>query len=142
MKKSIIAILVMLAAAIPSAAQARTVGTVLSTDIGTVIDGAACKTYNVDGCTFVVAEDLQGYGFDIDYNDNKRMLTDLEKEYVSDVKDACIVCESSSSTYTDDYGKEYYKTNYTDLIYIIKTDGTLWYYKNKDGEFARVKAFE
>lgn len=42
-----------------AAAQAKTIGTVLSTDIGTVVDGAACKTYNVDGSTFVVAEDLR-----------------------------------------------------------------------------------
>lgn len=81
MKKSIVTILVLAAVTLPVTAQAKTIGTVLSTDIGTVIDGAACKTYNVDGRTFVVAEDLQGYGFDIDYNDSARRLTVTQNPY-------------------------------------------------------------
>lgn len=81
MKKSVVAILALAAITIPVTAQAKTIGTVLSTDIGTVIDGAACKTYNVDGRTFVVAEDLQGYGFDIDYNDSARRLTVTQNPY-------------------------------------------------------------
>ena len=67
--------------AVPAAAGAEVVGTVLSTDIGTVIDGAACKTYNVDGRTFVVAEDLQGYGFDVDWNENERVLSITQNPY-------------------------------------------------------------
>lgn len=81
MKKSIAAILALAAVMLPVTAQAKTIGTVLSTDIGTVIDGAACKTYNVDGRTFVVAEDLQGCGFDIDYNDSARRLTVTQNPY-------------------------------------------------------------
>ena len=81
MKKSIVTILALAAMTLPLTAQAKTIGTVLSTDIGTVIDGAACKTYNVDRRTFVVAEDLQGYGFDIDYNDSARILTVTQNPY-------------------------------------------------------------
>lgn len=58
-----------------SASAAGAAGQVLSTDIGTVIDGAACRTYNVDGRTFVVAEELGAYGFDVDYDNSKRQLS-------------------------------------------------------------------
>lgn len=81
MKKSIVTILALAAVMLPVTVQAKTIGTVLSTDIGTVIDGAACKTYNVDGRTFVVAEDLQGYGFDVDYNNSARRLTVTQNPY-------------------------------------------------------------
>ena len=80
MKKIIITAFAVILIAIP-AAQAKTIGTVLSTDIGTVIDGAACKTYNVDGRTFVVAEDLRGYGFDVEWNESARLLTITQNPY-------------------------------------------------------------
>lgn len=58
-----------------SVCAAEAAGQVLSTDIGTVIDGAACRTYNVDGRTFVVAEELNYYGFNVEYDDSKRQLS-------------------------------------------------------------------
>ncbi len=55
-------------------AAAQVTGTVLTTDIGAVIDGAPIHSYNVNGSTYVIAEDLRGYGFDVSYNDSERTL--------------------------------------------------------------------
>lgn len=79
--KGIITGIIIGAAMCPTSAFARVTGTVLSTNIGTVIDGAACKTYNVDGRTFVIAEDLRGYGFDVDWNENTRNLSITQNPY-------------------------------------------------------------
>lgn len=68
------------------------------------------------------------------------ILTDLEQDYAEDVKDARFVTEERRYEYEGPDGKTYYGTKYDRVTYIIKTDGTLWYYK--DGELARVKTFE
>ena len=80
MKKIILAIAAFAALSI-SASAAEVTGSILSTDIGTLIDGAPCKTYNVDGRTFVIAEDLRGYGFDVVYDDSIRRLTITQNPY-------------------------------------------------------------
>ncbi len=45
------------------------VGYVLSTDIRAFIDGMEIPAYNIGGKLGVVAEDLRGYGFTVDWND-------------------------------------------------------------------------
>ncbi|MBQ6530078.1 MAG: hypothetical protein IJI39_04035, partial [Clostridia bacterium] len=79
--KGIITGIIISSVVCPANALARVTGTALSTNIGTVIDGAACKTYNVDGRTFVIAEDLRGYGFDVDWNENTRNLSITQNPY-------------------------------------------------------------
>ncbi len=79
--KIMIMSLVVLPAFVGTAAEAETIGTVLSTDIGTVIDGAACRTYNVDGRTFVVAEELRSYGFDVYWNEFDKILSVTQAPY-------------------------------------------------------------
>ena len=43
-------------------------GNVLNTDIRVFIDGAEIRGYNINGWTFVIAEDLRAYGFDVHWN--------------------------------------------------------------------------
>ncbi len=54
----------MLAALLPTAF-ADITGEVYTTDIGAVIDGNPIKSYNISDSTYVKAEDLRGYGFDV-----------------------------------------------------------------------------
>ena len=51
------------------------VGYVLSTDIRAYIDGVEIPAYNIDGHLGVVAEDLRGYGFLVDWNAEKFTLS-------------------------------------------------------------------
>ncbi|MDO5397420.1 MAG: hypothetical protein Q4G33_05770 [bacterium] len=81
MKKIFTAMITTAGITVMSVCAAEATGQVLSTDIGTVIDGAACRTYNVDGRTFVVAEELRAYGFDVDYDDSKRQLSISQNLY-------------------------------------------------------------
>lgn len=80
MRKVICILALMLSAAMPVLG-AEVTDRVVSTNIGTVIDGAAMRTYHVNDRTFVVAEELRGYGFDVDYNDTERRLTITQNPY-------------------------------------------------------------
>lgn len=48
---------------------------VLATDIVAYIDGYPISSYNIDGNTAVVAEDLDAYGFDVVWSSQSRTLT-------------------------------------------------------------------
>jgi alpha-tubulin suppressor-like RCC1 family protein len=50
-------------------------GNVLYTDITTYIDGYAIPAYNIAGNTYVVAEDLMRYNFDVTWNGTARTLS-------------------------------------------------------------------
>lgn len=80
MRKVICILALMLFAAMPVLG-AEVTDRVVSTNIGTVIDGAAMRTYHVNDRTFVVAEELRGYGFDVEYNDAERRLTITQNPY-------------------------------------------------------------
>jgi uncharacterized protein YkwD len=49
-------------------------GNVLNTDIRVNINGVPIMGYNINGCTYVVAEDLDAYGFVVDWNPAVRRL--------------------------------------------------------------------
>ncbi|MBE6704606.1 MAG: hypothetical protein E7583_05035 [Ruminococcaceae bacterium] len=57
----------------------------LATDIKATIDGAPIRSYNIDGYTVIIAEDLRNYGFNVVYNDDERTLriTEGTKEITS-----------------------------------------------------------
>lgn len=61
----------------------------LNTDIVARIDGTPIRSYNIDGYTVIIAEDLKNYGFNVNFDNEKRIL------YVDDVKGEI------TSTYTD-----------------------------------------
>ena len=61
----------------------------LNTDIVARIDGKPIRSYNIDGYTVIIAEDLKNYGFNVNFDNEKRIL------YVDDVKGEI------TSTYTD-----------------------------------------
>lgn len=50
-------------------------GNVLNTDIRVFIDGRQIMGYNIDGWTYIVAEDLRAYGFVVMWSDMARSLT-------------------------------------------------------------------
>lgn len=54
--------------------QAEVIGGVLATDIGAVIDDMPIRSYNIDGSTYIVAEDLRSYGFDVVWDGDARTL--------------------------------------------------------------------
>ena len=51
------------------------IGTITDTDIVTFIDGSPIRSYNYLNYTYVVAEELLNYGFDVVYDDASRTLT-------------------------------------------------------------------
>ncbi|MCI8629605.1 MAG: hypothetical protein HFE57_08965 [Firmicutes bacterium] len=59
------------------------IGKILSTDITAYINGAAIPSYNIDGYTGIVAEDLENYGFDVTYNDKYRQLR-IENNFIKE----------------------------------------------------------
>ena len=57
------------------AAQAEDIGDVIETDIITMIDHSPIASYNIDGYTYVIAEDLRNYGFDVVWDGEARTLS-------------------------------------------------------------------
>ena len=51
------------------------VGEVYATDIGALIDDQPIRSYNFQDYTYVIAEDLRGYGFAVDWDADARTLT-------------------------------------------------------------------
>ena len=54
--------------------KSNSIGSVLSTDITTFIDGMPIVSYNVDGSTVVIVEDLVNYGFKVTWEPEARKL--------------------------------------------------------------------
>lgn len=77
MKKQIIAAVVLvfsLMLANTAYAQGRISGRVLKSDIKAYINGEPIMTYNIDGYTGIIAEDLRNYGFDVEWRADSRTL--------------------------------------------------------------------
>ncbi|MBQ4528661.1 MAG: hypothetical protein II998_11395 [Clostridia bacterium] len=63
-----------------------TIGYALTTDIVATINGYHIPSYNVDGYTYIVAEDLSYYGFSVNYDNYSRSLSvtrDYSQSWVS-----------------------------------------------------------
>ena len=86
MKKiiSLVIVCIMLVCAMPFTASAYrigdTVGYALTTDIIATINGYPIPSYNVDGYTYIVVEDLRYYGFTVGYSDSSRALS-VSRDY-------------------------------------------------------------
>ena len=63
---------------------------VLATDIDAFINGYQIPSYNIGGKLGVVAEDLRQYGFDVEWNQQKRTLSIVrnEKKSISQIEDS------------------------------------------------------
>ena len=55
-------------------AQGKVIGEVLNTDIAAYIDGHPTRSYNINGWTGIVAEDLRDYGFEVSWDEAQRTL--------------------------------------------------------------------
>lgn len=75
MKKLIGAAIAFTAICVPLAAHAGVIDAVHTTDIGAVIDGSPIKSYNISDSTYIKAEDLRGYGFDVVWDADARTLS-------------------------------------------------------------------
>ena len=76
---SLLLVLVMMIALVPMGAFAARVGDVVGyaqpTDIVALINGYQLESYNVNGLTYIVAEDLRYYGFDVYFDSASRTLS-------------------------------------------------------------------
>lgn len=61
-------------------ASAQRVGVVKSTDIVTFIDGSPIESYNYNGNTYIEAESLAAYGFDVEWKPDERRLDISRRE--------------------------------------------------------------
>lgn len=81
MKKILAVFLVVcFCASLTVSANGRIIGSYVNTDIIAYIDGMAINSYNIEGWTGVVAEDLSSYGFDVIWNGSERTLCVDNKE--------------------------------------------------------------
>ncbi|MBO5409359.1 MAG: hypothetical protein J6A61_08210 [Clostridia bacterium] len=76
MKKMIIVLMAVIMTFVGTTAYAENgvVGYVYSTDILTFVNRKPIQGFNIGGRTVVIAEDLIGYGFNVEYNDETRSL--------------------------------------------------------------------
>lgn len=54
--------------------QNKIIGEVLSTDILAYIDNIPIKSFNINGYTYIISEDLRNFGFDVNWSPNDRTL--------------------------------------------------------------------
>lgn len=53
-------------------AQMNKVGVILSSNIAAFIDMQPIESYNMNGDTYIAVEDLKGYGFDVNWNEQEK----------------------------------------------------------------------
>ena len=110
--KKIISFIVMCAvliqASVFAAPALSAAGDLLETDIGAYINGCKIDSYNVNGYTAIVAEDLLKYGFNVDWNDVARTVTisrNKETEFsgklIFDSEDVTVGKKIGTAYYTD-----------------------------------------
>lgn len=84
MKKLLFFIILLIGLFSVPTASAAVIGEVLSTDIGSLIDDQPIESYNINDYTYVIAEDLRAYGFDVIWDGDARTLSiyhDVHKGY-------------------------------------------------------------
>ncbi len=77
MKKVLFSMIIVMLFAVclqPAFADDNIEGHIYSTDILTFVNGKPIDGYNIGGRTVVIAEDLTGYGFGVEYDDESRIL--------------------------------------------------------------------
>ena len=58
-----------------NAGASEIIGEVYTTDIGALIDDQPIRSYNFQDYTYIIAEDLRGYGFNVEWDPGARTLT-------------------------------------------------------------------
>lgn len=93
-------------------------GEVMSTDIIAYINNTPIKSYNVQDKTFIIAEDLRRYGFDVIWNEKDRFLTvtRIPGKTPDNLKDA----EYKLLTTRGTLGKKLYDTYETDISVFLE----------------------
>jgi len=96
-------------------------GSLLSTDIKAYINDRRINSYNVNGYTALIAEDLVKYGFTVDWNSEARLLTISKPEFA----------EFSGNAISDnekvEVGKKIGTAYYTDIRTIVDGVAVLSY---------------
>lgn len=93
---------------------------VLNTDIKAYIDGYPIRSYNIDGYTSIVVEDLNQYGFYVAYDNNERTLK------IDDVK-GNITSTYVHTSNTQPVGSKAMDVYYTDIRTYVKSKDTSGY---------------
>ena len=104
------------------------IGTSLTTDIVAQINGYDIASYNYQGYTYIVAEDLANYGFSVQYDNSTRTLGIYRNYGVTNIYSTYTKPAVSSK----DVGKVAYKLLYTDIATYL--DGTYVNSYNIDGK--------
>lgn len=97
-----------------SYAASNSAGNLLATDIGAYINGCKIPSYNVNGYTAIVAEDLASYGFSVVWNDKTRLLT-VSRNDKSEFSGI-----SQTESQTAQVGKKIGTAYYTDIRTFVK----------------------
>lgn len=87
------------------------IGSSLTTDIVAQINGYDIASYNYQGYTYVIAEDLVNYGFNVSYDNNSRTLSITRNYGVSQIYSTYKKPAVSSK----DVGKKAFNLLYTDI---------------------------
>ncbi len=81
---------------------------VLYTDIITYIEGEAIQSYNIEGYTAIIVEDLESFGFDVEWDNETRTLTvvrdsseTVSSSYVPEENTHTVGSKASPVYYTD-----------------------------------------
>ncbi len=81
---------------------------VLYTDIVTYIDGEAIQSYNIEGYTAIIVEDLESFGFDVEWDNEARILTvvrdpseTVSSSYIPEENTHMVGSKASPVYYTD-----------------------------------------
>ena len=93
---------------------------VLNTDIRAFIDGHPIRSYNIDGYTSIVVEDLNQYGFRVVYDNNERTLK------IDDVNGP-ITSSYAHVLNTQPVGSKAMDVYYTDIRTYVKSKNTSGY---------------
>jgi len=81
--KKIATLILIFSMILPGAAFAKPgdiAGNIYSTDIVAYIDGMAIPSYNIGGKTVIIAEELENYGFDVIWSEEKREISIYTRE--------------------------------------------------------------
>ncbi len=127
---ALLSIALLFALCAPVAAAPAPSGYALYSDIVAKINGHALRSYNVHGCIAVVAEDLRGYGFRVDWNaaartlriDRAEQLPDVWPDYVPPVNThrageiALVVYPSDIKVYVGDASVESFNVSGQTLV--------------------------